>query len=66
MERFAGATYTLTGQWQHVDHDGDVINQTDPRRVALLCGCGPRQYCAVCERRGHASLSGWNKREDGS
>jgi DNA sulfur modification protein DndD len=63
VERFASATYTLTGQWQHVDHDGDVVNQTDPRRIALLCRCGPRQYCAVCERQGQVDLPGWSSAE---
>lgn len=62
VERFAGATYTLTGQWQHTAHGGDVINQTDKRQVSLLCGCGPRQHCAICERLGQRNTPGWTER----
>ena len=62
VDRFAGATYTLTGQWQHIEQGGDVMNQTDPRRVARICTCGPRQYCNVCERQGQADLPGWTQR----
>ena len=47
----AGKTYTLTGQWQHGPKRGDVLNLTDPRRMALLCECGPESHCSVCERR---------------
>ncbi|MCY3840124.1 MAG: AAA family ATPase [Gammaproteobacteria bacterium] len=63
VERYAGATYTLTGQWQHVDQGGDVVNQTDYRQVALLCGCGPRQFCGVCERRGQAEDPKWSRHQ---
>ena len=63
VNRYAGATYALTGQWQHVDHGGDVVNQTDDRQVSLLCSCGPREYCAVCERRGQAEDSRWTRRQ---
>ena len=62
VHRFAGSTYTLTGQWQHGTQRGDVVNQNDARRVALLCGCGPRQYCRVCERVGQASMPSWTQR----
>ena len=41
VARHAGATYTLTGQWQHIGHGGDVVNQTDARQVSLICPCGP-------------------------
>ena len=63
VNRYAGATYTLTGQWQHVDHGGDVVNQTDDRQVSLLCSCGPREYCDICERRGQAEDARWARRE---
>ena len=63
IKRFAGATYTLTGQWQHGTRRGDVINQTDARRVTLLCDCGARQYCRICERVGQGALPGWTARD---
>ena len=61
VAQYAGATYTLTGQWQHTGHDGDVVNLTDERRVALICSCGPREYCTVCERAGQADSLGWQR-----
>ena len=63
VSRYAGATYTLTGQWQHVDQGGDVLRLTDERQVSLLCVCGPREYCDVCERRGQAKDSRWIRRQ---
>ncbi len=65
VARHAGATYTLTGQWQHTAHGGDVVNQTDERQVSLLCRCGPREFCNVCERQGWAESRGWTRREHG-
>ncbi len=59
VDRYAGATYTLTGQWQHVGHGGDVVRLTDNRQVSLLCGCGPREYCDICERLGQAQDERW-------
>ncbi|MDD9983497.1 MAG: hypothetical protein OXU81_19430 [Gammaproteobacteria bacterium] len=61
VERYAGATYTLTGQWQHTGQGGDVVNQTDARQVSLLCSCGPREFCNVCERQGQAKNPGWTR-----
>lgn len=60
----AGATYTLTGQWDAIDagSGGDVVNWTEQRQVSLLCQCGPRQYCEICERAGQAGAPGWTKR----
>ena len=65
VARFGGATYTLTGQWQFSEqgNHGDVARLTEPREVSLLCGCGPRQYCGICERVGQANSPGWTKRE---
>ena len=63
--RYAGATYTLTGQWQHTAHGGDVVNQTDERQVSLICRCGPREFCNVCERQGQAESQGWTRHEHG-
>ena len=63
VARYGGATYTLTGQWQHTAHGGDVVNQTDERQVSLLCRCGPREYCNVCERLGQAKSGGWTSRQ---
>ena len=63
VDRYAGATYTLTGQWQHVDQGGDVVRVTDERQVSLLCPCGPREYCGICERRGQAEDSRWTRRQ---
>ena len=63
VEKYAGATYTLTGQWDAVDagSGGDVVNWTEQRQVALLCTCGPRQYCNICERTGQAGSPGWSR-----
>ena len=65
-EQYAGATYTLTGQWDAIDagQGGDVVNWTEQRPVALVCSCGPRQYCNVCERTGQSGSPGWSKRTD--
>ena len=65
VARYAGATYTLTGQWQHTAHGGDVVNQTDERQVSLICQCGPREFCNVCERQGQADRPEWARREHG-
>ena len=65
VTRYAGATYTLTGQWQHTAHGGDVVNQTEERQVSLICKCGPRDFCSVCERQGQADRRGWTRREHG-
>ena len=65
VARYAGATYTLTGQWQHVDYGGDVVNQTDARQVSLVCRCGPREFCKICERQGQSGSSEWTYREYG-
>ena len=64
VSKHAGATYTLTGQWDSIDagEGGDVIRWTEKRPVSLVCACGPRQYCSVCERVGQADSPGWNKR----
>ena len=64
VDQYAGSTYTLTGQWDAIDagDSGDVVNRTDQRQVSLVCTCGPRQYCDVCERVGQANSPGWNKR----
>lgn len=62
VAQYAGATYTLTGQWQHTSHDGDVVNLTDERRVALICSCRPREFCTVCERVGQADSRGWQRK----
>ena len=63
VSRYAGATYTLTGQWDAIDAGigGDVINWTDERLVSLACTSGPRQYCPVCERTGQRDLPGWTE-----
>lgn len=64
VNRFAGSTYTLTGQWHAIDagEGGDVVNWTDQRQVSLACPCSPRQYCDICERAGQANSPGWEKR----
>ena len=61
VTRYAGATYTLTAQWHAKDagSGGDVLTQTKPRSVSILCKCGPRDYCQVCEREGQANAPGW-------
>ena len=66
VEEYAGATYTLTGQWDSIDagSGGDVVNWIERRQVALLCTCAPRQYCNVCERSGQAGSPGWTRRSD--
>lgn len=65
VARYAGATYTLTGQWQHTGQGGDVVNQTDARQVSLMCPCGPREFCSVCERQGQAENPEWTRRVHG-
>ena len=59
VSQYGSATYTLTGQWQVGSEVGDVVNQTTVRQVSLLCNCGPREFCEVCERRGQAGSPGW-------
>ena len=59
VSQYGGATYTLTGQWQTGDQVGDVVNQTTDRQVSLVCRCGPREFCDVCERHGQAGSPGW-------
>ena len=64
VRRHAGALYTLTGQWDAVDagKGGEVVNWSRRKNVALLCECGPRQYCSTCERVGQADSEGWESR----
>lgn len=66
VHRYAGATYTLTGQWDAIDagSGGDVVNRTQDRAVSLLCRCGPRQYCDICQRAGQAGSPGWSRRSE--
>ena len=65
VDRFAGATYTLTGQWNAIDagSGGEVINWNDKRLVSLICDCGPRYYCNICERVGWAESPILSKKE---
>ena len=62
--QYAGATYTLTGQWDAIDagQGGDVLHWSEQRQVALVCPCGPRQYCDICERNGQGGSPGWIRR----
>ena len=64
IAQHANATYTMTGQWAAIDagEGGDVVNWTVQRQVSLLCPCGPRQFCDVCERTGQSGSPGWTKR----
>ncbi len=66
IDKYAGATYTITAQWDAIDagSGGDVINWKDQRLVSLICLCGPRNYCDICEREGWAELPDWNRREN--
>ena len=64
VDRYAGATYTLTGQWQHGRQGGDVVRLTDNRQVSLLCSCGPREYCDICERVGQSQDERWTRRQE--
>ena len=66
VEKHAGATYTLTGQWDAIGAGtgGDVVRRTQDKLVALLCSCGPRQHCDICERTGQAKAVGWTKRHN--
>ena len=65
VREMAGMTYTLTGQWDAIEagSGGDVVYRTADKPIALLCRCGPREWCAVCERLGQANRPGWAKRE---
>ena len=64
VREYAGATYTLTAQWDAhaAGEGGDVVNRNSDHQVVLPCTCGPRQYCGICERIGHASTPGWSRR----
>ena len=66
VAEFAGATYTLTAQWDTIGAGGggDVVNRIEERQVALMCPCGPREYCEICERSGQASAPGWVRQYD--
>ncbi len=65
-KRYAGATYTLTGQWDVRDGDGgDVVHRTLDGQVSVVCRCGPRHYCNVCERLGQRMLPDWSGQTDG-
>ena len=60
--RFAGAAYTLTPQWSGAG-GGDVVRRTgSDSHVTLLCRCGPREYCRICERAGQAEDPAWSMR----
>lgn len=57
VDRYAGVTYTLTGQWDSsVVHRHDtvqnpnLVNPTGEYRVSLLCTCSPHEHCNICER----------------
>ncbi|WP_420447571.1 AAA family ATPase [Candidatus Palauibacter sp.] len=66
--RYGGATFTLTGQWDVIGEGsagGDVLNYTVKRPIAVICECGPRQFCDVCERIGQSGSPGWSRREGG-
>ncbi len=65
--RYGGATFTLTGQWDVIGEGGggDVLNCTVRRQVAVICKCGPRQFCDACERLGQSGSPGWRRREHG-
>ena len=68
VEQYAGATYTLTGQWDAIDagDGGDVVRWTARRQISLVCICGPREYCDICERLGQAESSRWERRVEGT
>ena len=66
VRRCGGAVYTLTGQWDAVavGRGGDVVRQTSRNaNVAVLCKCGPRQFCDACERQGQRETAGWSERK---
>ena len=67
VDRYAGATYTLTPQWEegHAAREGDVKRVTDAGLTSLVCSCGPRQYCETCERVGQSERSDWTHRNAG-
>ena len=62
--RLGGATYTLTGQWDAMERGagGDVVNKTEDQHIALVCECGAREYCEICERVDWSARSDWTKR----
>ena len=57
----AGAVYTFTCA---AGAGGNIVNQAEQPQAALLCTCGPRQYCDICERSGQAESPSWMKRYD--
>lgn len=68
VEQFAGATYTLTPQWEagKAAREGDVIRETAPGLVSVVCPCGPREFCDACERVGQTEQVGWHPRREGA
>ena len=65
VDKHAGATYTLTGQWDSsVVHRHDtvqnpnLVDRTGEYRVSLLCECSPREHCNICERDWQSSHAG--------
>lgn len=62
-QQYAGATYTLTGQWDVIGagRGGDVVHQTVDKEVAVACLCGPHEYCEVCRREGDGAREGWRE-----
>jgi hypothetical protein len=60
---FAGAAYTLSGQWDVIANGGggDIVNRTSDRSISVGCGCSPREYCTVCERLGDTERNGWRR-----
>ena len=67
VEQYAGATYTLTPQWEagRASGEGDVMRETVAGLVSLVCACGPREYCDICERVGQSVSAGWTRRSEG-
>lgn len=58
VDKYAGATYTLTADRE------DVVNFASDRPISLVCKCGPRQYCSVCEKHGQKEAPGWVYRDN--
>ena len=61
VERLAGKTYTFSYQLEP-----GLVNRKRDEQVTIVCECGVRDYCYICEHAGNRDLTGWNRREAAS
>lgn len=61
VERLAGKTYTFSYQLEP-----GLVNRKRDEQVTIVCECGVRDYCDICEHTGNRDQTGWNRREAAS